>query len=94
MKTSRLHGKNGRQLVLQHLEGVSGRILDECPELIRQIIRRRSGVYALYRRDKLYYVGLASNLMSRLTSHLRDRHRKVWDTISVTASTVVSGGHR
>jgi len=27
---------------------------------------RRHGVYALYKKDKLYYVGLASNLQSRL----------------------------
>src|SRR3989338_7114063 len=51
--------------------------------MIRQYVRRRSGIYALYRGDRLYYVGLASNLRSRLKGHLRDRHRNLWDRFSV-----------
>jgi RAMA domain-containing protein/GIY-YIG catalytic domain-containing protein len=46
-------------------------------------VRNRHGVYALYRRDKLYYVGLASNLRTRLGHHLKDRHRDSWDRFSV-----------
>ena len=45
--------------------------------------RNRRGVYALYRRGKLYYVGLASNLRSRLAHQLRDRHHNSWDRFSV-----------
>lgn len=70
-------------LLLQHLEGISWRVLEVYPEAIREFIRRRSGVYALYRRRKLYYVGLASNLMGRLRTHLRDRHHGAWDRFSV-----------
>ena len=44
---------------------------------------KRHGVYALYRRDRLYYVGLASNLRIRLRHHLRDRHGQSWDRFSV-----------
>lgn len=40
-------------------------------------------MYALYRRGKLYYVGLASNLRSRLAHHLKDRHHDSWDRFSV-----------
>jgi len=47
------------------------------------MIRNQSGIYALYRREKLYYVGLASNLMGRLKAHLRDRHHGAWDRFSV-----------
>lgn len=72
-----------RELVVQHLEGISGRILDDYPELLRQMMRRRAGVYSLYRRGRLYYVGLAGNLMSRLQMHLKDRHHGVWDRFSV-----------
>jgi hypothetical protein len=32
---------------------------------------------------RLYYVGLASNLRSRLGIHLRDRHANTWDRFSV-----------
>jgi GIY-YIG catalytic domain. len=40
-------------------------------------------VYALYNDNKLYYVGLASNLNSRLKHHLNDRHANTWDRFSV-----------
>jgi hypothetical protein len=61
-----------QRLVIQHLEKVSGNVLEEYPEVIRAYIRRKGGVYALYKKRQLYYVGLASNLMARLKSHLRD----------------------
>jgi len=72
-----------RQLVLQHLEDVSWRVLHEYPRVVREMIRGQSGVYALYHGRKLYYVGLASNLMVRLKTHLKDRHHGYWDRFSV-----------
>ena len=72
-----------KQLVLEHLEDLSGRLLEESPQAVQALIRGRAGVYALYRRDKLYYVGLASNLMARLKQHLRDRHNGAWDRFGV-----------
>jgi len=71
------------QLVIEHLEKISWRVLDEYKGIIRELIKGKSGVYALYRRDKLYYVGLASNLMGRLNTHLKDRHKGAWDKFSV-----------
>lgn len=70
-------------LVSQFLENVSRRALAEHQRIIRNYVRRRYGVYALYRGDRLYYVGLASNLRGRLNSHLRDRHGESWDRFSV-----------
>ncbi len=70
-------------LLIQYLEGVSWRVMEAYPELVRRLIRGRSGLYALYRKDKLYYVGLASNLMGRIKGHLRDRHKGLWDRFSV-----------
>lgn len=72
-----------RPLVSQYFEEVSGTALEEYPQVVRDYIRRRSGVYALYRRHRLHYVGLASNLRSRLHHHLRDKHRCKWDRFSV-----------
>ena len=46
-------------------------------------MRGKSGVYALYSKDVLYYVGLASNLMGRINTHLKDRHSGKWDRFSV-----------
>lgn len=76
-----------RQLVIQHLENISRQALEKYEKIIREFVRRRQGIYALYRGEKLYYVGLASNLRSRLTMHLRDRHAKTWDRFSVYMTT-------
>ena len=72
-----------RQLVIQHLENISWRVLEEYREVIKEIIKNKSGVYALYRKNKLYYVGLASNLMGRLKTHLKDKHHGYWERFSV-----------
>lgn len=70
-------------LVCQHLERFSRAALERHQDIIRNYVRKRHGVYALYRKDRLYYVGLARNLQSRLQAHLRDRHGKSWDRFSV-----------
>lgn len=80
-KTARKKAKKG--LLLEHLEDISWRVLEEYPSVVNSMIRKRSGVYALYRRGRLYYVGLASNLTGRLKTHLKDRHESAWDRFSV-----------
>ena len=70
-------------LVTQHLERISREALEEYQDIVKKFVRGRQGVYALYRRDKLYYVGLASNLRNRLRHHLKDRHGQAWDKFSV-----------
>lgn len=72
-----------KPLVCQHLEKISGDVLGKYKDIIRDYVRRRHGVYALYRKNRLYYVGLASNLRSRLNTHLRDRHASLWDHFSI-----------
>lgn len=71
------------QLVCQHLEGISRKALEDYQAIIRDYVRHRHGVYALYRGDRLYYVGLASDLRTRLKHHLRDRHANTWDRFSI-----------
>ena len=41
-------------LVSQHLENISREALEKYQSIIRRHVRRRQGVYALYRRGKLY----------------------------------------
>ena len=72
-----------KQLVSQFLENISRDALEKYSDFIRSCVRDRQGVYALYRRRKLYYVGLARNLRSRLNEHLKDYHAKSWDTFSI-----------
>jgi len=71
------------QFVCEHLENISRTALERFQDIVRDYVRRRQGVYALYKGPKLYYVGLASNLRSRLTAHLNDRHAGSWDRFSV-----------
>lgn len=70
-------------LVCQHLEHISVRALDQYQQIIRAYVRQREGVYALYKKRRLYYVGLASDLKWRLGAHLKDRHKEKWDSFSV-----------
>lgn len=72
-----------KPLVCQHLENISRDVLGTYKDVIREYVKRRHGVYALYRGTRLYYVGLASNLRTRLSHHLRDRHASTWDHFSV-----------
>jgi hypothetical protein len=51
--------------------------------MIRSMVGRRHGVYALYRKSRLYYVGLANNLRGRIKNHVRDRHAGKWDSFSM-----------
>lgn len=70
-------------LVCQHLEHISVSALNDYQDIIRAYVRHQEGVYALYRKGRLYYVGLASDLKWRLGAHLKDRHKEQWDSFSV-----------
>jgi hypothetical protein len=69
-------------LVFAHLERVSKDLLLEHPDMVREFIGRNTGVYALYRKNKLHYVGLASALRHRLAAHVKNRG-KMWDQFSI-----------
>jgi hypothetical protein len=70
-------------LVVEYLENISRNAIKRYPDIITEYARRRSGVYALYKGEELYYVGLAKNLRSRLHGHLKDRHALAWNRFSV-----------
>ncbi|MDR3608949.1 MAG: hypothetical protein P4L27_00120 [Ignavibacteriaceae bacterium] len=72
-----------KNLVIQHLENISWEVLESYPEVVQKFIKGKAGVYALYKRKNLYYVGLAKNLMWRIKQHLLDRHKGRWDRFSV-----------
>jgi hypothetical protein len=82
-RKTRVRRKRREGLVFQHLERVSRRLLEQHPDIVRQFIGRNAGIYALYDKDKLYYVGLTSGLSGRLKAHLRNRHEKAWDNFSI-----------
>jgi hypothetical protein len=75
--------KHSQALVCQYLENICRTVLEKHQVIIRAYVWNRHGIYALYRKGCLYYVGLASDLCNRLQCHLTDRHAKSWDRFSV-----------
>lgn len=75
------------QLVVSHIERIPRTILEDHPTVLREYVRGKRGVYALYKGTRLYYVGLATNLRSRIKAHLRDRHAEAWDFFSLYLTT-------
>jgi hypothetical protein len=71
------------------IKGVSARlpidILDEpsFKQGVQQIMRGYSGIYLLYRRKTLYYIGLATNLYWRLKGHTKDKLKDKWDSFAI-----------
>ena len=75
--------KKDRGLVKGNMERISSKVFDFYHDEITELFGRQHGVYALYKKDRLYYVGLAKNLRGRVKHHLRDRHAKKWDSFSL-----------
>lgn len=50
---------------------------------LQEITRGYSGIYLLYHRKSLYYIGLATNLYWRLLGHTKNRHRGKWDSFAI-----------
>src|SRR5438034_4442364 len=71
------------------IKGMSRRLPSEIlenpvfKERLQRLLRKDAGIYALYREDKLYYIGLTRNLFGRITWHQRDRHAGRWDSFVV-----------
>lgn len=75
--------RRSEQLVVEYLENVSRKALEDYQQLIREYVKGKNGVYALYHGNRLRYVGLATDLRTRLKMHLKDRHAQSWDKFSV-----------
>jgi hypothetical protein len=50
---------------------------------LKELMRGYGGVYALYNKDKLYYVGLTKDLFGRIYWHQKDRHANKWDKFMI-----------
>lgn len=70
-------------LIAGYLEHIASSVFDRFHSEITVLIGKEHGVYALYKKNRLYYVGLATNLKSRVKQHLKDKHAKKWDSFSL-----------
>lgn len=50
---------------------------------LQELMRKSAGVYALYNKNRLYYVGLSINLWGRIMGHMDDKHKAKWDRFIV-----------
>ncbi len=82
LATIKLYDYRMRRLITAHLELVSSKAISDHRDELKSLLKGHPGVYALYRRDRLRYVGQAKNLFGRLDAHLRDRHAGTWDRFS------------
>jgi len=72
-----------RPLVGGFLERISVKAFEKYHREITDLVQTEHGVYALYKSDRLYYVGLAVNLRRRIKQHLRDKHAGRWNRFSL-----------
>jgi len=72
-----------RPIVAGHLEKISASVFDDYSKVITDLIRGHQGIYALYKKDRLYYVGLATNLKGRIKAHNDDKHKGKWTRFSL-----------
>ncbi|MBK8324805.1 MAG: hypothetical protein IPL06_19495 [Betaproteobacteria bacterium] len=82
-KPARRKAAETNGVVREYFERVDGAVLDQYATVVKSLIHRHAGVYALYKGERLYYVGLAKNLMGRVKAHLKDRHARKWNKFSV-----------
>ena len=76
--------RNTKQsLISLSVEHISGELFFKYSDAITKLIEKSAGIYALYNKDKLYYVGRATNLKRRVKQHLNDKHKKKWTHFSL-----------
>ncbi|MDE1820916.1 MAG: hypothetical protein KGJ23_05035 [Euryarchaeota archaeon] len=73
-----------KAIVDTYAEKLDRALLDS--RTLQKFLSRRPGIYALYSGKSLYYVGMATNLWTRLNQHGKDRHRSSWNRFSVYSS--------
>jgi len=74
-----------RAIITDYLESISAKVFkdDYYKKAVTKMIKGGQGVYALYKNDSLYYVGLAIEFKGRIKHHLRDKHAGKWNKFSL-----------
>ncbi len=75
--------RKSKPIVEAYLERIGQKVFKDFSSVITGLIKGNQGIYVLYKRDKLYYIGLASNLKNRIKHHLNDKHKNYWTHFSL-----------
>lgn len=70
-------------IIAKKLQNIGIKALKDFSAILTDIVGEDQGIYALYKGNKLYYIGRANNLQRRLSHHLRNRHKNKWDRFSL-----------
>ena len=71
-----------RGSLIQHaLEDVKRESFDVIKRELREVLKGRAGIYALYRRNTVVKVGLGTDIFYRVRGHARS-NKINWDTVS------------
>ena len=71
------------KIITETFQKISKEIFDKYPDQLIEIARGRPGVYALYKNERLYYVGKAVDLRRRLEQHRKAQKRGRWNNFSL-----------
>ena len=52
-------------------------------KVLEDLLKDSPGIYALYKGEDLYYIGLSKGLKNRIEQHMKDRHSRKWDTFKI-----------
>ena len=69
-------------LIQLALTNVKRDAFDVIKRELRDVLRGRAGIYALYRRGKVVRVGLGTKIFGRVKSHAKSKNID-WDTVSL-----------
>ena len=81
----------GVKLIKSYSRDLPAGILSRLSEDITILLKDQGGIYALYktvkkdkkRKKELYYIGISTDLKTRIKHHLRDKHSGKWDIFKV-----------
>jgi hypothetical protein len=78
------HRRRKAKLIAEYIERRPRELLEKRSREIEALLSYQTGVYALYKDGKLYYLGVARRrIVRRLLNHTRDRHKKHWNSFSL-----------
>jgi hypothetical protein len=83
-KTKKVNKKRSLKgtLIRGYLEKVDRKAFEYLFKDFKQLLGKSSGIYALYNKGNLYYIGIADSLLDRVDWHTHDRHRNKWNGVS------------
>jgi hypothetical protein len=75
-----------KPLIEAYISDVSVRVIQRHKKSFREFLgHKKSGIYVLRKGEKVYYIGLAGSLRSRLPHHIKDHLKGKWDRFELYA---------